>query len=514
VKQRPAFFSLARVSCAIAVLCATAILPAAGQTGQRQLVVVIDQEPSTLDPAFALSQPSTEPLMSNIQDQLVGADHNGRPKMGVATWTIVDDGKIVDFHIRPGVKFTSGDPLTAEDVVFTFERRLEHSANFRGYYKASIDRVEAVNPLTVRFYFKTPNITIVNERSIYLASKAYHDRVGEQTFFDHPVGTGPYKLVDYKRGQYADLEANPNYWGGAPQVKRARIYFIKDDATRAAKLQSGEADLISAAPWSQIAAFQKAGFHIVSAPTFPFVAINFQTYNPSVPWAKLKVRQAIAHAIDGDAIAKGLMNGIPSREPLLSPGELGYDPKLKNYSYDPALSKKLLSEAGFPNGFTMPLFWPQTYYGMRETAQAVALYLKAVGITVNVTQLETIQNQEMLGKSSKDPTFVYNQLRAMPFSNYDDPATALYFTLSNHGTTTTYKPTDPKFEELVDRAVTIFDAGKRAAVIIEADKMLYNDVGIVGIWHAATQFAMKPDVSFTPVAHQLPMMYLKDVKLK
>jgi peptide/nickel transport system substrate-binding protein len=512
--NRTAYLLLARIACAVALLGATIAVPAGAQNGQRQLVIVIDQEPATLDPAFALSQPSTEPLMSNIEETLIGVDHNGRPKMTVANWVISPDGKTVDFHIRPGIKFSTGDPLTAEDVVFSFDRTMANSANFRGFYKANIDHVEAVNPSTARFVFKTPNVTVVNERSIYLASKAYHDKVGEQTFFDHPVGTGPYKLVDYKRGQYADLEANANYWGGAPQVKRARIYFIKDDATRAAKLQSGEADLISAAPWNLIAAFQKAGDKVVSVPTFPFIAINFQTFNPNVPWAKLKVRQAMAHAIDGDAIAKGLMNGIPSREPLLSVGELGYDAGLKNYSYDPALAKKLLAEAGYPNGFTMPLYWPQTYYGMRETAEAVALYLKAVGITVNVNQVETIQNQEMLGKSSKDPSFVYIQLRAMPFSNYNDPASALYFTLSIHGATTTYKANDPKFEELVDKSITIFDAGARAAVIRQADRMLYDDVGIIGIWHAATQYVMKPDVSFTAVAHQLPLMYVKDIRLK
>jgi peptide/nickel transport system substrate-binding protein len=279
-------------------------------------------------------------------------------------------------------------------------------------------------------------------------------------------------------------------------------------------LQSGDADLISSAPWNQIAALEKSGFRVVSAPSFPFMAINFQTFDPNVPWSKLKVRQAIAHAIDGDAIAKGLLNGIPSRDPLLSPGELGYDRKIKNYSYDPALSKRLLTEAGYPNGFTMPLYWPQTYYGMRETAEAVALYLKAVGITVNVTQLETIQNQEMLAKQSKDPTFVYVQLRAMPFSNANDSAGQLYFTLSEKAATSTYKASDPQFEKLTEQAITIFDPVKRGDVVRQALKLLYDDVGIIGLWHAETQYAMKSNVSFTPIPHQYPLMHVADIKVK
>jgi peptide/nickel transport system substrate-binding protein len=502
-----------RLGLALALLGSMPV-SAMAQVNGRQFVIVIDQEPATLDPSFALSQPSAEALMPNIEDQLVGVDHDGKPAPTVATWTVSDGGKTVAFHVKPGIKFQSGDPLTAEDIAFSFNRTIANSANTRGIYRGNLDKVEVTDPMTVRFIFKTPNIGIIIDRSIYIGSKAYHDRVGEQTYFEHPNGTGPYKLVEYKRGQYADLEAFPGYHGRQPQVRRARLYFIKDDATRAAKLQSGEADLISSAPWNQIAALEKSGFRVVSALSFPFMAINFQTYNPNVPWSKLKVRQAIAHAIDGDAIAKGLLNGIPSRDPMLTPGELGYDKSLKPYSFDPALSKRLLAEAGFPNGFTMPLYWPQTYYGMRETAEAVALYLKAVGITVNVTQLETIQNQEMLGKQSKDPAFVYIQLRAMPFSNANDSAGQLYFTLSERATTATYKSSDPQFEKLTEEAITVLDPVKRGEIVRQATRLLYNDVGIIGLWHAKTQYAMKSNVSFTPIPHQYPMMHVQDISVK
>jgi peptide/nickel transport system substrate-binding protein len=226
------------------------------------------------------------------------------------------------------------------------------------------------------------------------------------------------------------------------------------------------------------------------------------------------VRQAIAHAIDGDAIAKGLLHGVPTREPMLTPGEVGYDAGLKPYSYDPALAKKLLTEAGYPNGFTMPLFWPASSYGMRETAEAVGLYLRAVGITANVTQLETVQNQAMLDKQSKDPTFVYVQLRSMPLSNYSDPATMVYFTLSEQGSNSIYKSSDPHFEPLVEQAVQIFDDAQRGAVVRKALRIVYDDVGVIGLWHASTLYAMKPNVNYTPIQHQLPLMRLMNIKVK
>jgi peptide/nickel transport system substrate-binding protein len=506
--------SLRAICCVALLLCLAVTPPVTAQTAARQFVIVLDHEPGTLDPTQSIAQPSTAPLIENIVEPLIGVDNNGKTQATLARWNVLDGGKIVEFHLRPGVKFQNGDPLTAQDVVFSHERTMADSASYRSYFRTNFDRVEAVDRLTVRFIFKTPNIAILKARNLYVVSKTYYDRVGEATFTQHPVGTGPYRLVDDKAGQYADLEAYDGYWGGAPSIKSVRVYFIKDDATRTAKLRSGEADLIYSAPWDQAALLEKSGFRIVSAATSPLVAINFQTWDTTTPWAKLKVRQAIAHAIDGDAIAKGLLHGVPTREPILTPGEVGYDPGLKPYSYDPALAKKLLAEAGYPNGFTMPLFWPASSYGMRETAEAVGLYLRAVGITANVTQLETVQNQAMLDKQSKDPTFVYVQLRSMPLSNYSDPATMVYFTLSEQGSNSIYKSSDPRFEALAEQAVQIFDDAQRGAVVRRALRIVYDDVGIIGLWHASTLYAMKPNVNYTPVQHQLPLMRLMNLKVK
>jgi peptide/nickel transport system substrate-binding protein len=496
------------------VLCTTTVLPAGAQNAQRQLVIVLDQEPGGTDPAQSIAQPSTAMLTENVEEPLVGADNNGRPVPTLGRWTIIDGGKIVEFHLRPGIKFHSGDPLTAADVVFSVERSMAQSASFRSYYRGNFDHAAAVNPSTVRFYFKTANVSLIYARNLYIGSKAYFDRVGEKEYVAAMDGTGPYKLVTYKAGQYADLEAFDGYWGGKPAIKKVRFYFIKDDSTRAAKLRSGEADLIVAAPWDQADALQKSGFHIVSSDTHPLMAINFQLWNPSTPWAKLKVRQAIAHAIDGNAIASGLLHNVPTREPMLTLGEVGFDPSLKPYAYDPALAKKLLAEAGYANGFTMPIFWPQSAYGMRETVEAVALYLKAVGITVNVTQLETVQNQALLDKQAKDPNFVYVQLRSMPLSNYSDPASMTYFTLSAHGANSVYKPSNPQFEDLADESITEYDDKQRGATVRKALHMVYDDVGIIGLWHAKTLYAMKPDVSYTPVQHRMPLMRLMNVRLK
>jgi peptide/nickel transport system substrate-binding protein len=148
-----------------------------------------------------------------VEEPLVGCDNSGRPVPTLGRWTIIDGGKIVEFKLRPGIKFHSGDPLTAADVVFSIERSMADSASFRSYYRGNFDHAAAVNPSTVRFYFKTANVSLIYARNLYIGSKAYYDRVGEKDYVAAMNGTGPYKLVTYKAGQYADLEAFDGYWG-------------------------------------------------------------------------------------------------------------------------------------------------------------------------------------------------------------------------------------------------------------------------------------------------------------
>jgi ABC-type oligopeptide transport system substrate-binding subunit len=125
-----------------------------------------------------------------------------------------------------------------------------------------------------------------------------------------------------------------------------------------------------------------------------------------------------------------------------------------------------------------------------------------------------VQNQALLDKQAKDPNFVYVQLRSMPLSNYSDPATMTYFTLSAHGANSVYKPSNPQFEDLADESITEYDDKQRGATVRKALHMVYDDVGIIGLWHAHTLYAMKPDVSYTPVQHRMPLMRLMNVRLK
>jgi peptide/nickel transport system substrate-binding protein len=406
--------------------------PAHGQSTEKTFIIAVGQEPDNIDLTQARNGPVSRPTMENVTEALIGVSKDGKIKPTLADWTMSEDGKVIEFKLKRGIKFHTGDELTAKDIEFSHSRMLEKKVTGYLQQMRDLDRFEVVDDYTFRYVFKKPTIGFLPSRGPFVVSKAYFEKVGDREFADKPIGTGPYKLIDQKLGQYVALEAFDQYWGGAPPIKKVRINFVKDDNARISMLKAGEADLIMNTPFNAVAELEKLKFKNVSAAVHPTVSVQFPFANKNVPWADRRVRLAIAHAIDGDAIVKGLFHGLPNRYARLAPGELGYDPSLQPYKYDPALAKKLLVEAGQSKGFTMPLYyWSGTYSGLRETAEAVALYLKAVNIDVKVQGFESPQMMERMNakRNAEDSDLV--MLSPVTLANYTDPAEALGFAFTS-----------------------------------------------------------------------------------
>ena len=497
----------------LSALVLLAALAGTAHAQDRRFTAVIDVQPDTTDPAMTHSSPNVVPVFANIEDGLVAASHEGKDVPGIATWKTTDEGHTITFTIKPGIKFQNGDPLTADDVIFSHQRALANVVAYR-QDTAGLDHVEKVDEHTVRFVFKTPNIGLITQHSLYIGDKAYHDRVGEQEYIAHPIGTGPYKLTDYKLGQYFDLDAWDGWWGGKPAIQHARIRVVADTTTAVQMLRAGEADIVFDTPYNQVGPLQAAGFGIAKARTFPTIAINFQMYDRDTPWAKPKVREAIAHAIDNAAIVKGLLNGVPSNDGLLTPGERGYSTALGPYSYDPALAKKLLAEAGYPNGFTMPYYVPNNYYGQRETGEAVTLYLKQVGITADVKQMDSVQVNNLLISRGKDPTLQFVYQRSMPLANNGDPAVAMSYVFNPASATDLFRTDNPAFEPLLDQARATPDEAARDGLVTKALSIVHDEYGVIPIWNAVTVYAFNAKYGFTPTQHELPRMELAAVTIK
>jgi peptide/nickel transport system substrate-binding protein len=484
---------------------ATATAPALAQ-GEKTIKIAMNADPDVLDMTVSTNPPQGYATLQNVYDQLDETGVHGQVVPALATsWDVEDGGKAIVFHLRHGVKFQSGDPFTAEDVVWSEERLLKKTWWY-GIFARFVEKVVAVDPYTVKFIFKEPDAEFVPVHALIIGSKRYFDRVGEKEFAAHPVGTGPYKIVDYKPAQYLDLATWKGYWGKEPQIKKAHFVFIQDANTRVASLQSGEVDMIMATPYSSYHTLMQQGYTEVRLPVHPTQSIQMQFANTTTPWHNLKIRQAMAYAIDKKAIVKGLLHGVPYYYPRLMPDEIGYDPHLNRYPYNPEKARKLEAEAGYPNGFDMPLYYTTgTYFGTEETATAVALYLKQnLHITSHVHGMQLITLLQMLQKMGTDKTARYVGVAGIPVANLTTPleGVELYYT----GPRAIYQ--NPELDKLLGAANATFDPKKQAPIISKMMKIENEDLSTITLWDYVDVYAMKKGVSYTPGRHGLEIVYL------
>jgi peptide/nickel transport system substrate-binding protein len=369
-------------------------------------------------------------VVENWGEWLLNRATSGEFTPGLATsWKVSPDGKKIECTLRKGVRFHSGDLLTTKDVQFSFERGRKNNSAVRADL-ALIERLDIIDDYHFNFHFKEPDVVFIPRRlgNIPIVSKDYHERVGEEVFVKQPSGTGPYKMVSYRPGEYVDLERFEGYWGKKPPIRRARIYFVAEDTTRVAKLKAGEVDLIQLVPFTAVKELEtSSNFRLLKLETnFPTSAIAFGAKNPKMPWHDKRVRSAIAQAIDCKSIIHNILQDQAIHLPGLAPGEVGYDPELKAYPYDPKKAKALLVEAGYPNGFNMNLTFPVggKVSMNNEIAQAIASYLEAVGIRTNLIGME---QAAMLAdrKKAMDPNADYVAFYTANLAGVSDPTSSI-----------------------------------------------------------------------------------------
>ena len=468
---------------------------ASSEAQARDLLIAYESDPDTLDLLSVRHEPTALPVAINVMDYLCETTTDGELIPGLATeWKLSPDKLSLEFTLRKGVKFHSGDPLTTEDVIFSYKRLKEktRATEFRW-----VKGVEVIDDYTFKVIFTRPDVLFLKYRGFPIGSKKYYERVGEDRFIKEVVGTGPYKVKDWKAGSHLDLERFDDYWGETPEVKKVRFRFVREDTTRVSMLQAGEADMITSTPYPMVGTLEQAGYKTIKLPAHPTTQVQFQALNPNVPWYDKRVRLAIAHAIDGDAIVKNLFNDIPARV-WLSPWEVGYDPDLKLYEYNPEKSKKLLAEAGYAKGFEMPLYyWAGRTTGQKETTEAVALYLNAIGIKCNiigwepVKMIEAIRNQ---WHGKKDA--VYVGVATPPIAHQVDPVAGLRTSYWSESTISVYD--NPELDKVFLQAIQEFDDAKRAELIKKALRIIREDVATVPIWANVSVYSMQKDIGFTP----------------
>lgn len=497
------------LSTASALALALGGAAALAQASADNFIVAIAEEPDTLDLTSTAHAPGARVSMENVTEALWRTNTDGEVVSGLASFELAEDGMSILFHLRQGVMFHSGDEFTAEDVVFSHERMTERAPQHMRRAR-NVDRIEIIDRYTVRFVFNRPDAGMLPARGYSIASRAYFERVGEDQFVRHPVGTGPYEFVSYTPGTSLVLRRFADYWGDAPQVENATFRFVREASTRVSQLQTGEVGMTMDVPYNDVAGLEGAGFGTAFLAAHPTVGIQFHNTNPDVPWHDPRVRRAIAHAIDRQAIIDGLLQGVPELSETVTEGELGYDPAIEVNAYDPGRARALLAEAGYPNGFDMPFYiWGGAFAGLRETAEAVILYLSQVGINAQAQTLEASPFLTMLREVSGTPDARYVGISAMPWANQSDPTEALTIAFYSRSPFAPYR--NPELDTLIAQAGSLIDPAPRGEVLRQAFGLMHADTAIVPLWNFVAVYAMAEGVGFTPTQKWFPVVQLRDV---
>ncbi|HWI83452.1 ABC transporter substrate-binding protein [Ramlibacter sp.] len=420
----------ALIASASLVFATLAASPGANAAGT--LNVALHQDPGNWDP-IATFLVSWGAVGSQIFDGLIVRTPDMKLAPGLATkWEFLDKNSKIRFHLRPNVKFHNGEPCDAEAVKFTFDRMLGDEGK-KGPQQSnynSIDKVVVVDPLTVDFVMKNPDPVLLTKLAGYgamIVPPKYIKEKGSQFFGMNPVGTGPFKFVEYKPKVSLGLERNAAYWGGAPKIDHLNYRFIGEPATQAAELQAGRIDVANQIPLAMIETLKKdPKLAVVSMDGPVALALRYNTKRGIMQ--NRDVRKALTMAVDRDAIIKSVLLGnakpIASFQGTLS---FGNDPALKPLPFNPAQAKAMLQKAGVKPGTAIQIDFRGPDSNFREVAQAVAGYLQAVGITATLKPYDINVLLNDIIPNGKTGEMWQNQWGGWTF-DYDNTAYAMYYT--------------------------------------------------------------------------------------
>lgn len=352
----------------------------------------------------AYDLPSMDPHMHSVRpmfmvgwhmwDNLVYRDPVTREIVPwlAASWKILDD-LTWEFKLRKGVKFHNGYPFTARDVKYNFTRILNPDQKSPQRAKhSSIKSVEVIDDFTVKFHTHKPYPVMLQRLANFqMISEKYAKEKGDAYLALHPVGTGPYKFVHWKKGRELVVEANEDYWRGAPRIKTLVWRTIPETATQIAELLAGGVDFIESVPPDQIDLINKSGVaRVMEVRVLPvaFIKLDGGGRGGPNPFQDKRVRQAVNYAANIDGYIKHIMRGRALRiATWASPFAFGYDPTVKPYPYDPEKAKKLLTEANYPNGFEVRhVNSHQRIPGQRQFIEALQVDLAKVGIKMKIRE--------------------------------------------------------------------------------------------------------------------------------
>ncbi len=448
--------------------------PPTGPTGE--LRVALSTMPNSIYMPRAAERNAAN-AASQLYDSLVWVDDEGNLVPALATeWEVSEDGTEYIFRLRQGVTFHNGEPFNADAVVFSWEMGKDPENEY-AYIWEMADSVEKIDDYTVRITTPEPNALFLRFMAYnwMMVPPQYFQEVGVEGFEQHPIGTGPFKFVEWKRGDRIVYEANEDYWREEmPKVKTLIFRPIPESSTRVAAARTGEVHIAQRLSAEEAQTLEDAAnVRILSYPVdrVYYIAFNNLTTGKGMPTEDVRVRLAMNYAVDRQAIVDALFDGKARLSTgFITPANLGFDESLEPYPYDPDRARELLAEAGYPDGFSIGMACPTgAYTNFEQVCEAVAGYLGDVGIQVDLEFMESGQYWDLEANKELPPLFgdswssalgeAYNRLLGA-LGGWDATYSSWY---------------DEKIGEYLDQIIVTIDDEARAQLYRELQRYMYEN---------------------------------------
>ena len=464
--------------CLLALVSVLPHRPAAAAEGQMSFAVHVTLAPRWLDPAETESAITPFLVLYAIHDAMAKPMPGGHSTPSLAeSWTESKDHLTYEFVLRNGVKFHNGDPVTADDVKFSFDRYRGGAAKL---LKDKVKEVRVVDARKVRFVLKEPwpdFLTFYGTTATgasWVVPRKYVEKVGDDGFKKAPIGAGPYRFVSQNPGIEMTLEAFDGYWRKAPSVKRIVLKSIPDETTRAAALKRGEVDIayFLNGPIAEDVR-RTPGLKLSAVRTNAVFFLDFvEQWDAKSPWRDQRVRLAASLAIDRKAINDAESLGFSGLTGNIVPRHMEMALPIEPHPYDPKRAKQLLTEAGYPNGFDAGEISPNPpYFSM---AEAVANYFGAVGIRI---RLRTMERAAWLS------AWADKKMRGVVLAaqGAGGNAATRVESMATKGGTYAYGVL-PEVEDLFQRQARELDRKKREELVHQIQRILHDRVIFAPIW--------------------------------
>ncbi len=494
------------------------------QARAQNLTMAVGAPVTSLDPHYHQLSPNNA-VARMVFDQLINMDGRSRQVPGLAeSWRPVEPN-VWEFRLRPNVRFHNGHEFTAEDVAFTLQRvpNVPNSPSSFAIYTRPIKAVEIVDPHTIRFRTDGPYPLLpMDMTNLAILDRETHQNATTEEFNSGraAVGTGPWKVVSHRNGDRIEFERNDNYWGERPHFARVNYRMIVNDAARTAALLAGDVEFIDQVPTSDLTRLradqrltlsETVGLRLIflgldhsRADSSPFVTDNNGQPLPRNPLKDVRVRRALSLAIDRQAIVERVMEGAASPSlQFLPPGVFSHVPDLTPPRADPDAARRLLAEAGFPQGFRITLHSPNDrYINDARIAQAVGQMWTRAGVRTAVEAQPWTTFIARAGRAEFSAHLIgwgSNPEGSHPMRNIiATPSRERGWGASNRG-----RYSNPELDAKLTEALTELDDEKRERLLQDIQRMAAEDVAVIPLHIQTNIWAMRRGLAHTPRADEL-----------